>query len=212
MSLKQGVRMKIKILSLVTSTLTVNAYAYNDHASWSEGRGPYGGSYQYTTETQLWQSSAVLTSTDELGSETTTTTPYKGVGFRVSFGTELARFARFTTYSSYRDLTNSLTDSLRAYQVGGEGSLTFSGPVVNLQLGVGLFGSRQLQQKPGAGKTYAGTGTTALIGIEKFIASNASVIFSFRSQQESLKSDQKLSSDVLDVSSSGASFALALWM
>lgn len=204
--------MKIKVLLLTTSTLAMNAYAYNDHASWSEGRGSYYGSYQYITETQLWQSNATLKSTDDLGNESTTMTPYKGAGFRVSFGTELAKFARFTTYSSYRDLTNSLTDSLRAYQVGGEGSLTFSGPVVNLQLGVGLFGSRQLQQKPGIGKTYAGTGTTALVGIEKFIAPNASVIFSLRSQRESLRSDQKSSSDALDVSSNGASFALALWM
>lgn len=204
--------MKIKILLLTTSTLAMNAYAYNDHASWSEGRGSYYESYQYTTETQLWQSSALLKSADELGNETITTTPYKGAGFRVSLGTELAKFARFTTYSSYRDLTNSLTDSLRAHQVGGEGTLTFFGPVANLQLGVGLFGSRQLQQKPGVGKTYSGTGTTALIGIEKFIAPNASVIFSLRSQRESLRSDQKSSSDVLDVSSNGASFALALWM
>lgn len=204
--------MKIKVLSLITSAFAINSYAYNDHASWSEGRGSYYGSYQYTTETQLWQSSALLKSTDELGNEAITTTPYKGAGFRVSFGTELAKFARFTTYSSYRDLTNSLTDSLRAYQVGGEGALTFSGPVVNLQLGVGLFGSRQLQQKPDEGKTYAGTGTTALIGIEKFIAPNASVIFSLRSQRESLRPDQKSSVDTLEVSSTGASFALALWM
>lgn len=188
------------------------SYAYEDHASWSQGRGSYSGSYQYITETEAWQSGATLLSRDSSGKETSTFTPYKGLGFRVGVGTELARFVRFTAYSSSRDLSNSLTDSLRSYQIGGETAVSFYGPVINLQFGLGLFGSRQLQQKPNEGKTFMGSGFTGSVGFEKFISQKASVIFSVRSQKEVLRPDEKESRDILSVSSTGASFALVLWM
>lgn len=188
------------------------SYAYDDHASWSQGRGSYSGSYQYITETEAWQSNATLLSTDSLGNETTTSTPYKGLGFRVGLGVELARFVRFTAYSSSRDLSNSLTDSLRAYQAGGETAVSFYGPVINLQFGLGVFASRQHQQKPNEGRTYLGSGFTGSVGFEKFISQKASVMFTVRGQQETLRPDEKNSRDTLSVSSTGASLALILWM
>jgi hypothetical protein len=204
--------MKSKYLVFSALTFASTGYAYDDHASWSQGRGSYYGAYQYITETEAWQSKATLLSVDERGKETVSVTPYKGLGFRAGVGVELARFVRFTAYSSSRDLSNSVVDSLRSYQLGGEGALSFYGPVVNLQFGVGIFGSRQLQQKPNEGKTYIGSGFTGSVGFEKFISQKASVIFSVRGQQESLRPDSKESSDNLSVSSTGASLALSLWM
>lgn len=201
-----------KLILLNAALISASGYAYDDHASWSQSRGSYSGSYQYITETEAWQSNATLLSKDSYGKETAVSTPYKGLGFRVGAGTELARFVRFTAYSSSRDLSNSLTDSLRSYQVGGETAVSFYGPVLNLQFGLGLFASRQHQQKPNEGRTFIGSGFTGSVGFEKFISQKASVMFTVRGQQETLRPDEKESSDVLGVSSTGAAFALVLWM
>jgi len=201
---------KYVILAALCSAGT--SYAYDDHASWSQSRGSYSGSYQYITETEAWQSNATLLSKDPYGKETVMSTPYKGLGFRVGVGTELARFVRFTAYSSSRDLSNSLTDSLRSYQIGGETAVSFYGPVLNLQFGLGLFASRQHQQKPNEGRTFIGSGFTGSVGFEKFISQKASVMFTVRGQQETLRPDESESRDVLGVSSTGAAFALVLWM
>jgi hypothetical protein len=192
--------------------VSANSYAYDDHASWSSSRGNYYGSYQYITETEGWQSTATLLSKDQFGRETQTTTPYKGLGFRAGLGVELAKFVRFSAYSASRDLTNSTSDSLRSYQLGGETAVSFYGPVLNIQFGIGLFASRQLQQKPNDGRTYLGSGFTGSVGFERFISQKASMIFSIRSQQESLRPDDKDSKDKLLINSTGASLALSLWM
>lgn len=202
----------IKFIMLNAALISTSVYAYDDHSSWSQSRGSYSGSYQYITETEVWQSNATLMSKDFYGKETAMSTPYKGLGFRVGAGTELARFVRFSAYSSSRDLSNSLTDSLRSYQVGGETAVSFYGPVLNLQFGLGLFASRQHQQKPNEGRTFIGSGFTGSVGFEKFISQKASVMFTVRGQQETLRPDEKESRDVLNVSSTGAAFALILWM
>lgn len=205
--------MKInKLIMLSISFVSVSGYAYDDHASWSQSRGSYNGSYQYITETEAWQSNATLLSKNAYGKEIAASTPYKGLGFRVGVGTELARFVRFTAYSSSRDLSNSLTDSLRSYQVGGETAVSFYGPVLNLQFGLGLFASRQHQQKPNEGRTFLGSGLTGSVSFEKFISQKASVMFTVRGQQETLRPDEKESRDVLSISSTGAAFALVLWI
>jgi hypothetical protein len=205
--------MKLNNAILFSAVLVAtNSYAYDDHASWSSGRGSYYGSYQYITETEGWQSTATLLSKDQLGRETQNTTPYKGLGFRAGLGIELARFVRFSAYSASRDLTNSTSDSLRSYQLGGETAVSFYGPVLNIQFGIGAFASRQLQQKPNDGRTYLGSGFTGSVGFERFISQKASMILNVRSQQESLRPDDKDSKDNLLINSTGASLALSLWM
>lgn len=189
-----------------------SGYAYDNHAGWASSRGGYYGSYQYITETEGWQSTATLLTKDKFGRESQATTSYKGLGFRVGLGIELARFVRFSAYSSSRDLTNSTVDSLRSYQLGGETAVSFYGPILNIQFGIGAFASRQLQQKPNDGRTYLGSGFTGSVGFERFISQKASVLLNVRTQQESLRPDDKDSRDNLLINSTGASLALSLWM
>lgn len=206
--------MKRLLMVLLLSLGSVPALA--DHAGWSGYRGGYDGSYQFITESEFIQSSTTFTqvSKDLFGNATPTVreVAYKGPGLKTSMSTELARFVRFSTYHLYRDQSNNPADSMRGSELGGEIKLSFWGPVVNLQLGLGLSGSRLNHQNMEGSTIYFGTGGMGTIGIERFIASKASVVFTVKAQQEELTAEEKSKNISARSSTVGAGVALLLWL
>lgn len=198
------------------SALLTNVTAYADHAGWSSYRGGYGGSYQFITESEFIQSSTtfLLPPSEEALVQTPQqkTASYKGPGLKTSMSTELVRFVRFSAYHLYRDQSNNLSDSMRGSEVGGEMKLSFWGPVVNLQLGLGLSGSRINHQNKEGATVYFGTGYAGSVGIERFIASNASIVFTIKGQQEELRAEETSKNIQAQSSTVGAGLALVLWL
>lgn len=201
---------------LIAILMLCSSPALADHAGWSGYRGGYDGSYQFITESEFMQSSTTFTQVvkDSFGNENTQAkqASYKGPGLKTSMSTELARFVRFSTYHLYRDQSNNPADSMRGSEVGGEIKLSFWGPVVNLQLGLGLSGSRLNHQNTEGSTIYFGTGGMGTIGIERFIASKASVVFTVKAQQEELVAEEKSKNITAHSSTVGVGIALLLWL
>ncbi len=203
------------IITIALFLISTSALA--DHQGWSGWRGSsYSNSFQFITESEYIHSDTKFETTrvDEQGVESVETSSrvYKGLGLKTSLGTELVRFVRFSVYHLYRDLSHNPSTSLRGSEVGGETKLNFYGPVVNLQLGLGLDVSRLNHQSIDGSTMYFGSGYTGSVGIERFIAPKASVVFTVKAQQENLKPEESAVKTRAHSSNVGAGLALILWL
>lgn len=211
--------MKIKLLGALSmlAVLSTNAFAYNEHSDWSWSRGSsYQGSFQYITETQAINATttSITKTTNDLGDETVQqkSQSFRGSAIKIATGIELARFARFEVFSSHKDLTENLNSSLRGVEAGGAANISFYGPVVNIQFGLGILGSRLHKQDKEEGTIYYGTGFFGSVGLERFIAQKASVIFSVKGSEQTLSPEKQNSETKLNFKELSAGLALVLWI
>lgn len=195
-------------LILVSSS---SAFAYGDHAGWSNERGnSYNGSYQLINETEAIHTT--MTTPDPKNNNASTSVEYKGMAMKVGMGVELAKFARFSVYEEYRDTSNNLSTSLRGPEVGGDVKLSFFGPVVNVQFGLGISGSQLVDQREGFAGTYYGSGLTGSVGLERFLAPKCSIVFTVKGEQESLTPELKDNELRPQLTTIGLGAALLLWL
>lgn len=200
-----------KVLVCAAAILTTTpAFSYGDHSSWSSYRGSYySDAYQFTTGVEVLQTA--LTVTDP-STDTSTVTQYRGLGFKTSVGTELARFVRFDVFNTYQDISADPLHSIRGAELGGDIRLSFAGPVANLNFGLGLFGSSLVNQTPTSSYRYYGQGCVGLFEIEKFLSPASSFSFTVAGKQQTLKPE---SSSVLtrsQLNTLGISFGVTLWL
>lgn len=208
---------RLKIVSLLAMIATPQAYGYDEHSDWSWNRNSsYRGSYQYITETQAVNASTLLTSKslDQFDEqvENQQAQSFRGSAVKIGAGIELVRFVRFEAYSLHKDLSENLNSSLRGVEVGGTASVSFYGPVVNIQFGLGLLGSRLHKQSQTEGSIYYGTGYAGILSFEKFIARRASVLFSIKGSEQSFSSERQSFESKLEMKEISAGFALVLWI
>lgn len=199
-----------KILMLVGLLFSSSSFAYGNHASWSQNRGGMNLPYLFTTQSEVISSQLSITGTDQDSKQFNQS--FSGLGFKTELGTEVFKFARFSTYHLYRDTAANEDQSLRGSEVGGEIKLSFYGPVLNIQFGLGINGSRLLYQNPTDSRYYYGTGYTGSVGFERFLASKASVLFTIKGQNESLRPEESAYKEDASISSVGGALGLILWL
>lgn len=195
---------------LLTFLWAGTGYSYYSHGSWSAKRGsPYYLPYLFITQSEGIHSKLTLTN-DE--TEETEVTNFKGMGLKTALGTEISRFARFSAYHLYRDTSESKAVSLRGTEIGGEIKLSFYGPVVNLEFGLGLHGSKLIYQNPTDSRSFIGNGYTGSVGFERFIDSRASVMFTLKGQKETLRPEETKRKESAELNSYGGALAFILWL
>lgn len=199
----------MKRLVLLTSILLSGTALGYDHAHWSGSRGSYyRNSYQFTTQTEMLHSRVEL---EEDGVRESLGT-FKGPGIKASLGVELVRFVRFSAYHLYRDQSNNPSNSLRGSEVGGVIKVSFYGPVINLNLGIGASATRTVQQNLDGATVYFGQGMTSLFEFERFLAEKLSFTFGFKGQQERLSPEDTSLKHALKASTVGINLGLTLWL
>ena len=200
-------------LLLVAFLLATPAYGYDNHEGYSNSRGGYDLPYLFITQSEGIHSTATFaTPNPESDEDTISKTNYKGVALKTAIGTELVRFVRFSAYHLHKDLQNSPSNSLRGTELGGEVKLNFSGPVVNIQFGLGLFGSRNTFQTNDGGVVYYGNGFQGTLGFERFLSNQASFLFTLKAQSEDLTGEERSNQTKIQVQTAGAAAALVLWL
>lgn len=197
----------MKLLFALLFLYAVPAYA--DHQGWSSYRGGYQESYQFTSSVETLQSTMTI---EDKELSTTTTSRYRGLGFKSAIGVELGRFVRFDAYHIYEDTSSNLANSLRGDEIGGDIKLSFYGPIVNVNFGLGVFGSTLVNQTPESALRYYGQGYVGTIEIERFLSQTTSVVFQTKDSSQSLHPESSAITTSPQVTTVGLSIGLALWL
>jgi hypothetical protein len=162
-----------------------------------------------------YTSTGSVTGEDGVARPLTQAQYWKGYGIGTTLGLELMKFIQFVgghTFVNMRTKNDAL-ESLNGSRLHGGLRAVFSAPVANLELGMGLQGSRLDYQKQLENASFYGSGTYYSLGLNYFMSSQVSVYYEAKMAKEHLvESGGSSSMDAIDTNMTLMGLGFRIWL
>jgi hypothetical protein len=155
--------------------------------------------------------------TDDQGNKTPfeASQTWKGYGIGTTFGIEMMKFVQFVaghTFVNMRYRDDAL-QSLNGSRMHAGARLAFQAPVVNLELGSGLQGSRLDYQNQLENASFYGSGMYYSLGINYFMSNSISVYAEAKQGREHLvRTGGKSSAEQIDTNTTQMGLGFRIWL
>ena len=156
-----------------------------------------------------------LTADDGSSKSFNETQTWKGYGIGTTLGLELMKFIQFVGGHTFVNLRhkNDALESLNGSRLHGGLRAVFSAPIANLELGMGLQGSRLDYQKQLQNASFYGSGSYYSLGMNYFMTSQISVYYEAKMAKEHLvQSGGSSVVDSMDTDMTSMGLGFRIWL